>query len=120
VKFKLDENVPWILKKLIESVGNHQVDSVFHENLMGIDDIKLVSLCKKEERILITQDSDFTNIHIFPDDCHCGIILIKNKTQGKKAIQKLFSDFLKSFNLDTVKNNLIIIESNQYKIRNMS
>ena len=38
MKFKLDENTPWILKKAIEEKGNHQVDSVFHENITGIDD----------------------------------------------------------------------------------
>jgi len=31
VKFKLDENVPWVLKNLIKSIGQHEVDSVFHE-----------------------------------------------------------------------------------------
>ena len=28
--FKLDENVPWILKKIIEEKGKHNIDSVFH------------------------------------------------------------------------------------------
>ncbi len=51
MKFKLDENVPWILKKLIESIGQHEVDSVFHENIAGIDDKSLnkKNVLKKNE-----------------------------------------------------------------------
>ena len=45
MKFKLDENVPWILKNLIESIGQYEVDSVFHENIAGIDDKSLNTKC---------------------------------------------------------------------------
>ena len=61
MKFKLDENTPFILKSIIESLGNHQVDSVFHEEKVGIDDHSLLALCLAEERILITLDTDFNN-----------------------------------------------------------
>lgn len=54
MKFKLDENIPWILKKVIENVGDHEVDSVFHENITGIDDKSLNIKCFKEKRVLIT------------------------------------------------------------------
>ena len=45
MKFKLDENMPWILKNLIENIGKHEVDSVFHENIAGIDDKSLIWKC---------------------------------------------------------------------------
>ncbi|MCK4479012.1 MAG: hypothetical protein KAV01_00650 [Candidatus Lokiarchaeota archaeon] len=50
MKFKLDENVPWVLKTVIENVGQHEVDSVFHENISIIDDKNLNLKCyeKKE------------------------------------------------------------------------
>ncbi|MBN1802744.1 MAG: hypothetical protein JW891_14635 [Candidatus Lokiarchaeota archaeon] len=41
MKFKLDENIPFILKGIIESTGNHEVDSVFHENITGIIVLRL-------------------------------------------------------------------------------
>jgi len=53
LKFKLDENVPWILKSVIESVGQHEVDSVFHENITGIDDKELNKRFFEENRVLI-------------------------------------------------------------------
>jgi len=62
VKFKLDENMPFTLKRIIEKLGNHQVDSVYHEGLTGIDDKSLNQTCYKEKRVLITLDTDFMNI----------------------------------------------------------
>lgn len=35
MKFKLDENVPFSIKGIIESSGDHLVDSVHHEKLDG-------------------------------------------------------------------------------------
>ena len=72
MKFKLDENIPWILKNVIESIGQHEVDSVFHENIAGIDDKSLIRKCFKEKRILITLNSDF----IDPIDNFYGIIIL--------------------------------------------
>jgi predicted nuclease of predicted toxin-antitoxin system len=117
MNFKLDENVPLILKQIIEKSGPHQVETIFHENISGINDQQLIQLCKKEERILITQDNDFVNIDLFPDFTHCGIIIIKSLTQGKKAVKNIFERFLTNFDLKNVKNEVIIIESTQYKIR---
>ena len=53
MKFKIDENLPYLIKNLIEKVGDHQVDSVFHEGLKGISDNKLLETCFKERRVFI-------------------------------------------------------------------
>ena len=79
--FKLDENVPFILKKIIERLGDHHVDSVFHQNLTGIEDKKLFEHCIKENRILITLDHDFSNPILYPADKIKGVIIIRPKTQ---------------------------------------
>ena len=79
MKFKLDENTPWILKKVIEEIEEHQVDSVYHENITGIDDKSLNQICFKENRILITLDYDFANIN----DNFYGIIILRPKVKVK-------------------------------------
>jgi len=117
VKFKLDENIPFILKKVIESTGNHQVDSVFHQKLRGISDKELSNHCLKEKRILITLDNDFSNPSVFPKGSYYGIIIVRSKTQGKKAVKGLFEIFLSNYSLNDVVNKIIIIEPNQIKIR---
>jgi len=117
MKFKLDENVPWILKTLIESKGKHQVDTVFHEKITGTDDQNLLEICKKDERILITQDNDFLKETYFNRSLHFGIVILKSKTQGKKAVKDLFERFLSQYSLEETLNKIVIIEPNQIKIR---
>ena len=113
MKFKLDENVPWILKKLIESIGQHEVESVFHENIVGIDDKSLNKKCFEEKRILITLNSDFIN----SSEKIYGLIIMRSKKQGKNAVKELFERFLKSYSLEETVGNIIIIETNQIRIR---
>ncbi len=113
MKFKLDENVPWILKKIIENFGEHEGDSVFHGNIAGIDDKSLNRICFEEKRILITLNADFFN----PTDDFYGIIILRSKKQGKNAVKELFEKFLKSFILENAMRKIIIVEPNQIRIR---
>ncbi|MHA1150735.1 MAG: DUF5615 family PIN-like protein [Promethearchaeota archaeon] len=113
MKFKIDENLPFILKKLIENVGDHIVDSVFHENLTGIDDKSLILHCLKEERILITLDTDFMKI----TEVNYGIIILRSKTQGKNAVRSLFQNFLDNFDIENAQGKIIIVELNQIRVR---
>jgi len=115
--FKLDENVPWILKKLIEQLGDHQVDSVFHQNLTGISDKDLIAHCFKENKVLITLDHDFMNAILYPKDKHKGIIILCPSTQGKKAVKELFKKFLKKYSLDETSGKVIMVFPTAIKIR---
>ncbi|TFG24106.1 MAG: hypothetical protein EU529_05270 [Promethearchaeota archaeon] len=113
MRFKLDENTPFILKNIIEKKGNYKVDSVFHEKLTGIDDKSLNHKCFDNKQILITLDTDFINI----TDPFYGIIVLRPKTQGKKAVKTLFEDFMIGYNLKDVIGKIIIVEPNQIRIR---
>ncbi len=113
MKFKLDENRPFILKKVIETLGNHEVDSVFHENITGISDKDLNSKCYLEKRVLITLDTDFINIS---DPFH-GIIVLRPKTQGKNAVKDLFEIFIKNYPIEKSLGKILIIEPHQIRIR---
>ena len=117
VNFKLDENVPFTLKRVIESKGNHLVDSVHHEQLDGTRDPILLRSCLDENRIFITLDQDFFGITLSPKHPFYGIILIKSKTQGKKAVVALFEKFLAAFDIDNAKGKFITIEPAGIKIR---
>ena len=105
--------MPFTLKRVIDKLGKHQVDSVYHENLTGIDDKSLNQICYKDKRILITLDSDFINI----TDSFYGIIVLRSKTQGKNAVISLFEIFLDNFSLKDVVEKIIIIEPDLIRIR---
>jgi len=114
VKFKIDENLPFLIKPMIEKEGSNKADSVFHEGLKGISDKKLIEHCLKEKKIIITLDTDFINLN----QENYGIIILRSYQQGKNAIRALFSNFLKNFDLKRAKNKIVIVESNQIRVRN--
>ncbi len=93
-------------------MGDHQVDSTYHERKPGIEDGDLLTLCLNEKRILITLDTDFNNAFLHPQGTFYGIILLRPKTQGKKAFLKLTK-----FPLDQVINKVIIVEPHQILVR---
>lgn len=117
MKFKLDENVPFSLKNLIEVAGDHQVDSVFHEKKTGIDDNSLLKLCLKEKRVLITLDTDFNNPIMHPQVSLFGIIILRPTSQGKIAVNNLMTNFLASFKLEDCANKVLLVEFDNITIR---
>lgn len=117
MKFKLDENTPFTLKTIIESLGNHQVDSVFHEGKTGTDDHSLLTLCLSEKRILITLDNDFNNPILHPKNSLYGVIILRPATQGKQAVVDLFTHFLASFKLLDVVGKVLLVEVDNLTIR---
>ena len=66
------------------------------ENIKQIDDKNLILHCLKEKRVLITLDTDFMKT----TDDNYGIIILRSKTQGKKAVKAIFQSFLDNFNLE--------------------
>ena len=61
MKFKLDENIPLDLARLLGSLG-HDVDTVPQEALTGRPDSVVWSCAQEAERLLITQDLDFADL----------------------------------------------------------
>ncbi|NHJ01893.1 MAG: hypothetical protein EAX86_07090 [Candidatus Heimdallarchaeota archaeon] len=117
MKFKIDETSPFSVKTLLESTGNHEVDSLYHEGKIGIEDKDLLQSCLKEERILITLDNDFSNDILHPRGTVYGIILLRPETQGKRAFLDLFEEFLNKFKLEDVVNKVVIVEAHQIMVR---
>lgn len=86
MKFKLDENAPYSLKRIIETFGPHQVDSVFHEGLTGTADYNLLKHCVQEQRILITLDKDFVHLAISSVPQDIAVIVLRPVQQEKQAV----------------------------------
>jgi len=64
MKVKLDENIPVRLAGDLAILG-HDVDTVASEGLKGKPDGAVWSAARRDERFLITQDLDFSDIRQF-------------------------------------------------------
>lgn len=82
MKFLLDENVPNMCKKELEAYGYTDIKRI-NDFGKGLPDNKVFEIAVKEERTIITIDTDF---HSFKELHHYGIISISGKILDKVGI----------------------------------
>ncbi len=77
MKFKLDENIGSIGKRILEADG-HDVMTVSDQRLNGATDERLFAICREERRILITLDHDFGHVMRFPPETTAGVVALES------------------------------------------
>lgn len=85
MKIKLDENLPLRLIPILSGLG-HDTDSVHHEGLKGKDDPTVWQAAQQEERFLITQDLDFSDLRHYIPGTHFGILLLRLNSPGRQEL----------------------------------
>jgi predicted nuclease of predicted toxin-antitoxin system len=69
------------------------------------------------EAILITNDKGFGNIFNYPPQSYKGIIVLKISPQNQQQVHNLLLQFLKTKNQDSLKGNLVVIDSHHFRVR---
>lgn len=108
MKIKIDENLPFSLANELTRLG-HQVDTVPEEGLSGATDEVVWQAAQKEERLFITQDLDFSNIHFYEPGTHHGLVLIRLRVPGRTALTKRLLAVFESENIENWKRSFVII-----------
>ncbi|HMW07963.1 MAG TPA: DUF5615 family PIN-like protein [Leptospiraceae bacterium] len=116
MKFKIDENLPIEIAELLRE-KNFQADTVNEENLSGVKDSIISDTCKKEDRILVTLDLDFSDIRNYPPIKYPGFIVLRLKSQDKESIINVFKKFIPFIQEENIQNKLCILEENKVRIR---
>ena len=76
MKLKMDENLGRRGAELLRQAG-HEVVTVAEQALSSASDRKLITLCRKEERCLVTLDLDFGNPLLFEPSQYAGIAVLR-------------------------------------------
>ena len=116
MRFKLDENMPTSAAVLLRQ-KNYDVHTVFDEALNGEADGRVAETCRKEQRILITLDTDFSDIRAYPPDNYEGIILLRPYRQSEPQVIKLLDAALQMLLVEPIKGFLWIVEPSGVRIR---
>ena len=85
MRIKLDENVPARLSPLLAKLG-HNASTVDDEGLGGSADSVIWQAAQREERFLITQDLDFSDLRSFAPGTHHGILLVRLHSPSRQAL----------------------------------
>jgi predicted nuclease of predicted toxin-antitoxin system len=95
MKAKLDENLPLQIASSLRTLA-HDIHTVPEEELTGCNDGDLWRAAQGEERILITQDLDFSDARRFAPGTHHGILLIRLRDPSRRRlverVEEIFRD----------------------------
>ena len=116
MKFKLDENMPSSAMLLLQQ-KEHDVHTVFDEALNGEIDQRIAEACRRERRILITLDMDFSDIRTYPPKGYAGIVLLRPRRQSEPQIMKLLEAVLLMFQTEPINGCLWVVEPSGVRVR---
>jgi len=112
VKVKLDENIPVSLVEALTLLG-HDVHTVIGQGLTGRTDREIWKQCLLEERLLITQDLDFSNSRKFEPGSHAGIVLVRVQNPARVALINLLSSIFRNHE-SSCRQTAILWEENDF------
>jgi predicted nuclease of predicted toxin-antitoxin system len=116
MNFKIDENMPVEVAELLKQAGYDAI-TVSEQNLIGTSDTNLAVVCQKEKRVIITLDTDFTDIRTYPPSNFSGIIVMRLNRQDKPHILEVFERVIRLFSQEPIDRHLWIIEEHRLRIR---
>jgi predicted nuclease of predicted toxin-antitoxin system len=119
MKFKIDENLPGEIAELLCQKG-HEAITVVEQNMGGENDRKIASVCRLEKRILITLDTDFSNIRTYPPEKFPGIVVLRLQKQDKSHVLNVFTSLIDLFPKQQIKSHLWIVDEKRVRIRGNS
>ncbi len=115
MKFKLDENLSPSLSALFGAAG-HEAHSVVEQALGGQPDERVIDVCRREQRVLVTLDLDFSNILAYPPAKFAGVIVLRLANQAHVAVETAMRRMLDVVSREPVAGTLWIVEERRIRI----
>jgi predicted nuclease of predicted toxin-antitoxin system len=116
MKIKLDENLPEEVGQLLIAAG-HDVHSVPDESLEGENDNTIFRAAVQEDRLLFTQDLDFSDIRQFAPGTHPGIVLIRVREPSRRRLIARIQQLLKENSIDEWNGCFVVASDRKLRIR---
>ena len=116
MRFKTDENLPIEVAELMSSLG-HDTLTVEDQGLGGNPDQAIAAVCESENRILVTLDTDFSDIRQYPPGSHPGIIVFRISRQDKTSILGVTRRLLQSLSDQDPTGALWIVDDRKIRAR---
>jgi predicted nuclease of predicted toxin-antitoxin system len=115
MKLKLDENLPESLVTALSTQG-HDVDNVRIEGLVGRDDPDVWQAAQKESRFLITQDLDFSDVRQFQPGTHHGLMLVRLRVPGRRALATRITEAFRSPGADAWARCFVLLTDSKLRV----
>jgi predicted nuclease of predicted toxin-antitoxin system len=116
MKVKLDENIPNRLADELAALG-HDVDTVASEGLKGKPDSDVWQASRRDDRFLITQDFDFSDVRKFKPGTHAGLLLVRLRAPGANALVRRIRAAVREEGLDSLSGCFVVLTDRKLRIR---
>jgi predicted nuclease of predicted toxin-antitoxin system len=116
MQFKIDENLPVEAADLLREVG-YEAKTVGQQGLNGSPDTHVISVCRAEHRTLITLDTDFADIRLYPPSETSGVIVLRLQRQDKTQVLGILRRLLEVLPKEPVQGQLWIVEETSIRVR---
>ena len=114
--FKLDENLPAEAATLLRASG-FAADTVRDQRIAGARDEDLADVVRRENRVLITLDLDFSNIRAYPPEAYSGIIVLRVRRQDKRTVLAVLRRAVGVLSRQSPAGRLWIVEADRIRCR---
>ena len=116
MRFKIDENISNIVADFIGNKG-HDVHTVYDENLQGRPDTEVIQAAGRESRILVTLDSDFSNIRNYPPEKYAGIMFFRLNNEDNASVMKAIIKPLVLLKTMEISGTLWVVTESEIRIK---
>ena len=116
MKFKIDENLPVDVRKLLQQ-AQHEAATIADEGLSGAQDREILRVWKEEQRSLVTLDMDFANVTAYPPQECAGLVVLRLRRQDTRSVLDALQRALPLMEEDRLKQRLWIVEEDRVRIR---
>lgn len=116
MRFKLDENLPVELADLLREAG-HDASTVLEQELSGKPDPDVAAVCKRENRALVTLDTDFADIRVYPPEDYAGLLVFRLQRQDKIHVLDVATRLVSVLEQETLRGKLWIVEESRIRVR---
>jgi predicted nuclease of predicted toxin-antitoxin system len=116
VKFKLDENLGSRSVQLFLR-ANQDVETVLQEGLSGASDDVIYEVWIREQRCLISLDSDFADVIRFPPHKTAGMAVLRLPKAASLSLLAIFlAEFLAMLAIKSIAGRLWIVEVGRIRV----
>src|SRR3990172_5316098 len=116
MKFKLDENLPIEAAALLRDAGI-DASTVTEQHLSGAADPMLFAVCQREQRTLVTLDTDFADIRSYPPESHAGVVVLRLARQDIPHLLQALSRLVPLLRAEPTLGHLWIVQEHRVRIR---
>lgn len=116
MRLKIDENLHSDVAELLRTHG-HDVQTVHEEGLQGHADPEIAEVVRREGRVVVTLDLDFSNIRDYPPEKYPGIIVLRVGDQSRRHVLRVMEQVIAVLGCAPLEGRLWVVSEAGIRIR---